>query len=202
MAQVVRLNAIGKTEARWKTKAGAGSESDSDDGIDKDDKSKRKLIERSISHRKSGVASHNELDSMSCNDTMIEMVELDEKGLSENDRDAITTFSDSISYHVFVKKEPSEPDNINPPENTPNHLNDALGKGLKIGLNDRLAFIKNLFDESPQDYQRVISQISVYESFEEAQDFIENFVKPEYNFWEEKESFELRFYKIIEQNFS
>jgi len=111
-------------------------------------------------------------------------------------------FSDSISEPVFVKKEPSEPANINPLENTPKNLNDALGKGLKIGLNDRLAFIKNLFDESPQDYQRVISQISVYESFEEAQDFIENFVKPEYNSWEGKETYEERFYKIIEQNFN
>ena len=111
-------------------------------------------------------------------------------------------FSDSISEPVFVKKEPSEPANINPPENTPKNLNDALGKGLKIGLNDRLAFIKNLFDEHPEEYQRVIAQILVSENLEEAQEFIETFVKPEYNSWEGKETYEERFYKIIEQNFN
>ena len=87
-------------------------------------------------------------------------------------------------------------------EQNPKNLNDVLGKGLKIGLNDRLAFIKNLFDEHPEEYQRVIAQILVFENLEEAQEFIETFVKPEYNSWEGKETYEERFYKIIEQNFN
>ena len=65
-----------------------------------------------------------------------------------------------------------------------------------------MAFIKNLFDESAEEYQRVISQILTYDDLEEAQNFIEKFVKPEYNTWEGKETFEERFYKIIEQNFN
>ena len=65
-----------------------------------------------------------------------------------------------------------------------------------------MAFIKNLFDESAEEYQRVISQILTYDDLEEAQNFIEKFVKPEYNSWEGKETFEERFYKIIEQNFN
>ena len=59
-----------------------------------------------------------------------------------------------------------------------------------------------MFDESAEEYQRVISQILTYDDLEEAQNFIEKFVKPEYNTWEGKETFEERFYKIIEQNFN
>jgi len=110
-------------------------------------------------------------------------------------------FATAISEPVFVKKESPviEEELI---EQTQKNLNDVLGKGLKIGLNDRLAFIKNLFGERPEEYQRVIFQILTYENLEEAQEFIETFVKPEYNSWEGKESFEERFYKIIEQNFN
>jgi hypothetical protein len=111
-------------------------------------------------------------------------------------------FASAISEPVFVKKESPVFEEEEVIEQTQKNLNDVLGKGLKIGLNDRLAFIKNLFDERPEEYQRVISQILTYENIEEAQEFIETFVKPEYNSWEGKESFEQRFYKIIEQNFN
>ena len=111
-------------------------------------------------------------------------------------------FATAISEPVFVKKESPVIEEEEVIEQTQKNLNDVLGKGLKIGLNDRLAFIKNLFDERPEEYQRVISQILTYENIEEAQEFIETFVKPEYNSWEGKESFEQRFYKIIEQNFN
>ena len=110
-------------------------------------------------------------------------------------------FATAISEPVFVKKEDPVPEE-EVLEQNPKNLNDVLGKGLKIGLNDRLAFIKNLFDEHPEEYQRVIAQILVFENLEEAQEFIETFVKPEYNSWEGKETYEERFYKIIEQNFN
>ena len=110
-------------------------------------------------------------------------------------------FATAISEPVFVKKEDPVPEEEVIEQNSKN-LNDVLGKGLKIGLNDRLAFIKNLFDERPEEYQRVIAQILVFENLEEAQEFIETFVKPEYNSWEGKETYEERFYKIIEQNFN
>mgnify|MGYP000361820405 CR=1 FL=1 len=111
-------------------------------------------------------------------------------------------FATAISEPVFVKKESPALEEEAGVEQNPKNLNDVLVKGLKIGLNDRLAFIKNLFDEQPEEYQRVISQILTYENLDEAQEFIETFVKPEYNSWEGKESFEDRFYKIIEQNFN
>ena len=127
-----------------------------------------------------------------------EVSEEPSQGVNESLEDL---FAKAISEPVFVKKEDPAPEE-EVLEQNPKNLNDVLGKGLKIGLNDRLAFIKNLFDEHPEEYQRVIAQILVFENLEEAQEFIETFVKPEYNSWEGKETYEERFYKIIEQNFN
>lgn len=80
-------------------------------------------------------------------------------------------------------------------------LNDKFSKGLQIDLNDRLAFIKHLFDENPNDYQRAISQIATLQSWEEAQKVILEMIKPDYNHWEGKEQYEDRFLKIVENNF-
>jgi hypothetical protein len=80
-------------------------------------------------------------------------------------------------------------------------LNDNFSKGLKVDLNDRLAFIKHLFDQNTKDYQRAISQIATLQSWEHAQKFILEIIKPDYNFWEGKEQYEIRFLKIVENNF-
>lgn len=74
--------------------------------------------------------------------------------------------------------------------------------GFKIGLNDKLAFIKHLFNDSSEDYVRVVSQINTIDSFENAQEFIVSMVKPDYNQWEGKEAYEVRFMSIVEQKFS
>ena len=80
-------------------------------------------------------------------------------------------------------------------------LNDKFSKGLQIDLNDRLAFIKHLFDKSPNEYQRAISQISTFQSWNQAKVFILEMVKPDYDNWKGKELYEERFLKIIENNF-
>jgi hypothetical protein len=80
-------------------------------------------------------------------------------------------------------------------------LNDKLKHGLNIGLNDKIAFIKHLFDGEREDYERVLSQINTASSFEEASNLIQNIVKPDYNNWQGKEDFELRFMGIIEGKF-
>ena len=81
-------------------------------------------------------------------------------------------------------------------------LNDKLKSGgLKIGLNDKLAFIKHLFDGKPEDYDRVISQINTSVTLEDAKRFINDIVKPDYQDWVGKEEFEERFLEIIEAKF-
>lgn len=82
-------------------------------------------------------------------------------------------------------------------------LNDKLKSGgLTIGLNDKLAFIKHLFDGKNQDYDRVISQLNTMTNFKEASIFIETTVKPDYNSWTDKEEYTERFMEIIEARFN
>ena len=80
-------------------------------------------------------------------------------------------------------------------------LNDKFSKGLNIDRNDRLAFIKNLFDQSPNEFQRAISQLATLESWQEAEKFVKEMIKPDYDHWKGKETYEERFLKIIENNF-
>lgn len=82
-------------------------------------------------------------------------------------------------------------------------LNDKLkGKRLQIGLNDKIAFIKHLFEGKNEDYDRVISQINTTHSLVEAKALIFEMVKPDYNNWDGKEEYEERFIEIVEGKFS
>ena len=81
-------------------------------------------------------------------------------------------------------------------------LNDRLNKAITFGLNDRIGFEKKLFGGSSDDFNRVVSQLNTFDSFEEAKSFVLDFVKPDYNNWEGNEEFEARFMEIIEKKFS
>ena len=76
----------------------------------------------------------------------------------------------------------------------PKSLNDKLVSNIQIGLNDRIVFVKNLFDNQQEDYNRVISQLNTFKSEKEAKQFINNIVKPDYN-WSEQEELENRFFR-------
>lgn len=82
-------------------------------------------------------------------------------------------------------------------------LNDKLvNKEISVGLNDRLAFVKHLFNDSTEDFNRVISQLNTIESEERSIAFIENMIKPDYNQWSGKEEYENRFISLITRRFS
>ena len=82
-------------------------------------------------------------------------------------------------------------------------LNDKLTtKEITVGLNDRLAFVKHLFNNSTEDFNRVISQLNTIETQDRSVAFIENMVKPEYGQWKGKEEYATRFMAIIERRFS
>lgn len=112
----------------------------------------------------------------------------------------------------FERKETPKNPPITPSEKTqdqefgqqeqkrPKSLNDALNKGLAIGLNDRLAFTKHLFNGNPDDYTRVVSQLTTFNSYDEAKDFVENVVQPDYD-WTGKEFYAERLLSIIEHRF-
>ncbi|MFZ4106215.1 hypothetical protein [Flavobacterium sp.] len=84
----------------------------------------------------------------------------------------------------------------------PMSLNDQHSKAINIGMNDRIAFVKHLFADSDEDYNRVLSQLNTFDAQEEALDFIENIIKPDYNNWEGSEEYSERFMEIIENKFN
>ncbi|MDC7994931.1 hypothetical protein [Altibacter sp. HG106] len=83
----------------------------------------------------------------------------------------------------------------------PRSINDSVSNGVQIGLNDRLAYIKHLFDGSAEDYNRVLSQLSAFSSYEEAETFLKGKVKPAYNYWLQKEEYADRFMTAVEKRF-
>lgn len=94
-----------------------------------------------------------------------------------------------------------EPLNSRQKENRPKSVNDRLKKGINIGLNERLSFIKHLFDGNTTDYNRVLSQLNTIDDPNEARKFIEKIVKPDYKHWEGKEVYEERFLEKIDNKY-
>lgn len=83
-----------------------------------------------------------------------------------------------------------------------NPINDSFAKTISFGLNDKIAFEKQLFGGSSEDLNRVISQLSTFDTFDEAENFIEDMVKPDYNNWEGKDDYVARFMEIVEKKFA
>lgn len=105
---------------------------------------------------------------------------------------------DSKELPVFEAIAKTQPEEVSEKKS----INDIINtKRLNIGLNDKIAFVKHLFDGESTDYDRVISQLNTIQTFTEAQHLITHIVKPEYNNWEGKEDFEERFINIVETKF-
>ena len=115
----------------------------------------------------------------------------------ETNIESVDDLFSSVANPEFIIKE----NNDNEILNESKKLNESLIKGIKIGLNDKIAFTNSLFDGSEEDFSRVVSQLQTYSSWDEAFDFLNNIVKPDYNNWEGKEEIEKRFLKCIENNF-
>ena len=129
-------------------------------------------------------------------DTIFEEA-IPEKKYYKNDFEDIT--ADFKETPVFEPVSKSQ----NGVSNEKKSLNDTIKNGgLSIGLNDKIAFIKHLFDGKNEDYDRVISQLNTSLSFSDAKRFIEDIVKPDYNDWADKEEFEERFIEIVEAKFN
>ncbi|AEM70290.1 hypothetical protein Murru_1247 [Allomuricauda ruestringensis DSM 13258] len=116
-------------------------------------------------------------------------------------------FAEFVAKPDFMK---NDKDNLSPKENgdkiaqqsKPKSLNDRMAKDFQVGLNDKLAFVKHLFNNNMEDYARVLSQLNTIDSEERSIAFINNMVKPEYNNWEGKEEYEVRFISLIERRFA
>lgn len=98
------------------------------------------------------------------------------------------------------KEEVEEPVKREFPE-APQYDGIKITKGITFGLNDKVGFVSQLFAGSNEDFNRVISQLNTFNTFQDAKNFIEDLVKPDYNEWKGKEDFEERFLEVVENKF-
>ena len=99
------------------------------------------------------------------------------------------TISVDVMTDLFTKAEPKKT------------VNDYFQKTIQIDLNDRIAFVKHLFDGDQNDFNRVISQLNTFKTEKEAKKFISKMIKPDYD-WSAKEEYENRLLEIIERRFA
>lgn len=87
----------------------------------------------------------------------------------------------------------------------------AIDSALKSTLNqpnlwinpaDKLVYIKQLFGDSPEDYNRVLNQILTFDNLQEVEDFIQEMVKPDYDNWAGKDQYAIHFMQAITQKFA
>ncbi len=118
--------------------------------------------------------------------------------LEEEFKDAISATEASKIFDNVTKENPVISEENSFKNRT---LNDALFKNnLQIGLNDRIAFVNQLFDGSQEDFNRVISQLNTFNNEEDAKFFVLHVVKPDYD-WSTKLEFEERLLTLIERKF-
>jgi len=96
---------------------------------------------------------------------------------------------------------PKQEEKVEAPREEPKPHVEKVTKGITIGLNDRVGFVNHLFGGSNEDFNRVLSQLNTFDTFQDAKNFIEDLVKPDYNEWKGKEDFEDRFLEVVENKF-
>ncbi|MDB4768122.1 hypothetical protein OAG27_05375 [Flavobacteriaceae bacterium] len=124
------------------------------------------------------------------------------------------TIIDMVSHMPKKESLPTEYDSEPPQElhtntqdpsagriNTATTLNGRYGQQISFGLNDQIAFVKELFNGEEDSFKRVVSQLNTIDSKERAMSFIGHLVKPEYNDWKGKEAYEKRFIELITQKY-
>ena len=103
------------------------------------------------------------------------------------------TVSVDVTADLFQKSETKT--------KTKSSLNDTLNQeNIQVGLNDRIAFVKYLFNNSQADFNRVLSQLNSFKTEKEARNFIKKMVKPDYD-WTGKEEYEERFLDLVDRKF-
>ena len=91
----------------------------------------------------------------------------------------------------------TEKDNLNDKKN----INDQFSKKLSVDNNERLAFIKHLFNGDKNNYERVLNQTLTLDSWPEVSNLISSKVKIEYNNWKGKEDIADRFLAVLQKSF-
>ena len=108
---------------------------------------------------------------------------------------SLEEFISQSKHTVFDRKETDE--DIKPVQS----LNDKLGKNVQIGLNDKLAFVQKLFLGSESEYNKVVKHIGELNTMQDAVLYLEQEIKPTYNYWKDKEEYEERFLSLLLKRF-
>ena len=75
-------------------------------------------------------------------------------------------------------------------------------KKMNIGLNDKISFIKHLFDGDHEFYNRFIDTLNAFDDYEEALKYINQEIKPQFNDWDGKDEYEFRLLQLLELKFA
>jgi len=86
--------------------------------------------------------------------------------------------------------------------NSPSFKPVSSSKKISIGLNDRIAFINNLFDGDADAYAQTIKKIDSCASYEAALNYIFKEIKSKYHQWETKDEYEFRLIQLLELKFA
>ncbi|WDO13534.1 hypothetical protein MH928_02260 [Flavobacterium sp. WW92] len=126
----------------------------------------------------------------------------DEEPVKEEVKEDVKETKEEIEEEIEeeVKEEEPEPVKETVVE-TPKPAVEKVTKGITIGLNDRVGFVNHLFGGSNEDFNRVLSQLNTFDMFQDAKNFIEDLVKPDYNEWKGKEDYAERFLEVVENKF-
>ena len=81
-------------------------------------------------------------------------------------------------------------------------LNEILARSnVRMDMNDRIAFINNLFDGDAEAFEASVRYIFSLTDLDVANEYIIEILKPSYNNWFEKEKYERRFSEIVLHHF-
>ncbi len=75
-------------------------------------------------------------------------------------------------------------------------------KKMNVGLNDKISFIKHLFEGDHELYTNFIDKLNAFENYEDALRYINQEVKPQYEDWEGKDEYEFRLLQLLELKFA
>ena len=178
-----------------------------DELLKKIDKTLKKKSERKVDSNKpegkeADQASTDTAASNKKEDTVFEpkfeSVKIDLQTLKSNQISSKEEFRDAISADKTSTLFDEDADN----GSSKKTLNEKLtNETITVGLNDRIAFVNNLFNYDQTAFNRVLSKLNTFKSENEAKDFLLNTVKPDYD-WSSKEEYEERLYALIERKFS
>ena len=157
----------------------------------------KETVAKQISFEDMLVHDYQELDFVKVDDVPVAV----EKANEATFEAVSPEIASEIEPTSIVEDKVEKPSEKKQKEDKTTSLNDKLNKGINIGLNDRIAFEKKLFGGNAEDFNRVLSQLNTFDNFEEAESFIHDFVKPDYNNWQGNEEYETRFIEIVENKF-